>query len=434
MAEKEERREALEGAIVPRPESQGGSRGELEVRIAFELLERARAEGVSLVGQGGLLAGVTRQVLQAALEAELTEHLGYEKGEGVARAGLNVRNGSSPKTVRTEVGDIALKVPRDREGSFDPAIVPKHARRLAGFDEAVISLYAKGLTTGEIQAHLEQVYNVEVSRSLVSRVTERVAAELEAWRSRPLDQIYAVLFVDCIYVKVREGTVANRPIYVAIGVNLAGERDVLGLWAGTGGEGAKHWLAVLSELKIRGIRDVLILCCDGLKGLPESVGEVWPLATVQTCVVHLMRNTFKYTAKQDWGKISKALKAVYHAATPEQAEAEFTEFADTWGQRYPAVVRLWQASWEQFTPFLELPAEVRRLVYTTNAIESLNARFHQATRRRGHFPDADAALKVLYLVIQDHRPNRANVTGKTNGWKSVINTLRLYYEDRIILN
>jgi len=303
MAEKEERREALEGAIVPRSQEPGeGSRGELEVRIASELLERARAEGVSLVGQGGLLAGVTRQVLQAALEAELAEHLGYEKGEGVARAGLNVRNGSSPKTVRTEVGDIALKVPRDREGSFDPQIVPKHARRLAGFDEAVISLYAKGLTTGEIQAHLEQVYDVEVSRSLISRVTEKVAAELEAWRSRPLDSVYAVLYVDCLYVKVREGTVANRPIYVAIGVNLAGERDVLGLWAGTGGEGAKHWLAVLTELKVRGIRDVLILCCDGLKGLPESVGEVWPLATVQTCVVHLMRNTLRYTAKLDWAR------------------------------------------------------------------------------------------------------------------------------------
>jgi transposase-like protein len=434
MAEKEERREALEGAIVPRPEESAGSRGELEVRIASELLERARAEGVSLVGQGGLLAGVTRQVLQAALEAELTEHLGYEKGEGVGRAGLNVRNGSSPKTVRTEVGDIALKVPRDREGSFDPQIVPKHARRLAGFDEAVISLYAKGLTTGEIQAHLEQVYDVEVSRSLISRVTERVAAELEAWRSRPLDSVYAVLYVDCLYVKVREGTVANRPIYVAIGVNLQGERDVLGLWAGTGGEGAKHWLAVLTELKVRGIRDVLILCCDGLKGLPESVGEVWPLATVQTCVVHLMRNTLRYTAKLDWGKISKALKAVYQAPGVEAAEAEFAEFRETWGARYPAVVKLWTDSWETFTPFLTLPVDIRKLVYTTNAIESLNARFRQATRRRGHFPDADAALKVLYLVVQDKRPGRANVTGKTNGWKSVINTLKLYYDDRITLN
>lgn len=434
MAEKEERREALEGAIVPRPQESAGSRGELEVRIASELLERARAEGVSLVGQGGLLAGVTRQVLQAALEAELSEHLGYEKGEGIGRAGLNVRNGSSPKTVRTEVGDIALKVPRDREGSFDPQIVPKHARRLAGFDEAVISLYAKGLTTGEIQAHLEQVYDVEVSRSLVSRVTEKVAAELEAWRSRPLDSVYAVLYVDCLYVKVREGTVANRPIYVAIGVNLQGEREVLGLWAGTGGEGAKHWLAVLTELKVRGVRDVLILCCDGLKGLPESVGEVWPLATVQTCVVHLMRNTLRYTAKQDWGKISKALKNVYQAPGVEAAEAEFAEFREDWGARYPAVVKLWSESWETFTPFLSLPMDIRKLVYTTNAIESLNARFRQATRRRGHFPDADAALKVLYLVIQDKKPNRTNVTGKTNSWKSVINTLKLYYDDRITLN
>lgn len=435
MAENLERREALEGAIVPRPgEPREGSRGELEVRIASELLERARAEGVSLVGQGGLLAGVTRQVLQAALEAELTEHLGYEKGEGVGRGGLNVRNGTGAKTVRTEVGDVALRVPRDREGSFDPQIVPKHSRRLAGFDEAVISLYAKGLTTGEIQAHLEQVYDVEVSRSLISRVTEKVSAELEAWRSRPLDSVYAVMFVGCIYVKVREGTVANRPIYVAIGVNLQGERDVLGLWAGSGGEGAKHWLAVLTELRVRGVRDVLILCCDGLKGLPESVAEVWPLATVQTCVVHLMRNTLRYTSRQDWGKISRALKNVYHASSVEAAEAEFAEFAEVWGQRYPAVVKLWQASWEVFTPFLSLPVQIRGLVYTTNAIESLNARFRQATRRRGHFPDADAALKVLYLVIQDKRQGRANVAGRTNGWKSVINTLKLFYDDRITLN
>ena len=210
------------------------------MRIAHELLERAKAEGVSLVGRGGLLSGVTRQVLQAALEAEMAEHLGYERGEGGARAGLNMRNGTSPKTVRTEVGQIDLKVPRDRDGSFEPLIAPKHARRLAGFDEAVVSLYAKGLTIGEIQAHLEQVYDVEVSRSLVSRVTERVTAELESWRSRSLDAVYAVLYVDCLYVKIREGSVANRPIYVAIGINLDGDRGVLGLWAGTGGEGAKH--------------------------------------------------------------------------------------------------------------------------------------------------------------------------------------------------
>ena len=291
MSDTERKSGPLEGRVVERrDEPESGSRGELEVRIASELLERAKAEGVSLVGAGGLLSGVTRQVLQAALEAELTEHLGYEKGEGVGRAGLNVRNGSSPKTVRTEVGEIELRVPRDREGSFEPAIVPKHARRLAGFDEAVISLYAKGLTTGEIQAHLEQVYDVEVSRSLVSRVTEKVAAELEAWRSRPLDRVYAVMYVDCLYVKVREGSVANRPVYIALGINLSGDRDVLGLWAGTGGEGAKHWMAVLSELKARGVGDVLILCCDGLKGLPDSVGEVWPLATVQTCVVHYLES------------------------------------------------------------------------------------------------------------------------------------------------
>lgn len=414
--------------------SPAGSADSLEVRIAAELLERAKTEGVSLVGSGGLLAGVTRQVLRAALEAEMSEHLGYEKGQGGGHAGLNVRNGSSPKTVRTEVGQIELQIPRDREGSFVPAIVPKHSRRLAGFDQAVISLYAKGLTTGEIQAHLEQVYDVEVSRSLVSRVTEKVAEELEAWRSRPLDAIYAVVFIDCIYVKIWEGSVANRPVYVAVGVNLHGDREVLGLWAGTGGEGAKHWLSVLAELQARGVEDVLILCCDELKGLPDAVGGVWPQTTVQTCVVHLMRGTFRYSSKQHWGQIAAALKPVYQAPSQAAAEAAFEVFAEAWGAKYPAIIELWQGAWQEFTPFLGFPADIRRLIYTINAIESLNARFRQATRRRGHFPDPDAALKVLYLVIQDHRPNRKNVDGKTVGWKSVINTLILYYEGRININ
>jgi putative transposase len=407
---------------------------DLEVRVARELLERARAEGVSLVGPGGLLGGVTKTVLQAALDAEMADHLGYEKGERPPFPSGNHRNGTSPKTVLTEVGSIPLDVPRDRNGEFDPQIVPKHARRVEGFNEAIVSLYAKGLTTGEIRSHLGEIYGVEVSRDLVSRVTDRVAGELAEWQCRPLDRVYPVMLIDAIFVKIRDGQVANRPIYVVVGVNCRGERDVLGLWAGTGGEGAKAWMATLAELRNRGVEDVCIVACDGLKGLPEAIEEIWPRATVQLCVVHLVRASLRYASRKYWSQLAKDLRQIYTAPTEAAAEQRFAEFADTWGERYPAIIRLWRSSWEQFTPFLAFPPEVRRVVYTTNAIESLNSRFRQATRRRGHFPDDQAALKVLYLVIKTPIKNRANVTGATPGWKAALNALTMYYGDRITLN
>jgi len=403
----------------------------IDVRIAQELIDKARADGVSLVGPGGLLAQITKTVLQTALDTEMTEHLGYAKGDPAGRGRGNHRNGSSAKTVQTEIGPVRLDVPRDREGSFNPQIVPKHARRVEGFDEAIISLYAKGLTTGEIQAHLSEIYAAEVSRDLISRVTDKVNDELAAWASRPLDRVYPVVLIDAIHVKIRDGQVANRPVYIAVGINLAGDRDVLGIWVGSGGEGAKQWMATLAELRNRGVDDVCIVACDGLKGLPEAIGEIWPRATVQLCVVHLVRASLRYASKAHWGPITKALRTVYTAPTVEAAEAAFTEFTDVWGGRYPAVIRLWRNAWETFTPFLAFPPEIRRIVYTTNAVESLNARFRQATRRRGHFPTEQAALKVLYLVIRSPRPNRANVTGKTTGWKTAINALAMYYGERI---
>jgi len=407
---------------------------DLEVRVARELLEQAKAQGVSLVGPDGLLAGVTKTVLQAALDAEMAGHLGYEKGERPPFPMGNHRNGTSPKTVLTEVGAIPLEVPRDRAGKFDPQIVPKHVRRVEGFDEAIVSLYAKGLTTGEIRAHLGEIYGVEVSKDLISRVTDRVADELAAWQSRPLDRIYPVMLIDAIFVKIRDGQVANRPIYVVVGVNCAGERDVLGLWAGTGGEGAKAWMATLAELRNRGVEDVCIVACDGLKGLPEAIGEIWPQATVQACVVHLVRASLRYASRKYWSQLAKDLRQIYTAPTEVAAEQRFAEFEDTWGQQYPAIIRLWRSSWEQFTPFLAFPPEIRRVVYTTNAIESLNSRFRQGTRRRGHFPNEQAALKVLYLVIRTPIKNRANVTGATPGWKAALNALTMYYGDRITLN
>lgn len=406
----------------------------LDVQLAQELIDKARQSGVSLVGPDGLLAGVTRTVLQAALDTEMTEHLGYEPGDRSAPRGDNHRNGSSPKTVRTEVGPVELKVPRDRAGTFSPQIVPKHARRVEGFDEAIISLYAKGLTTGEIAVHLGEVYGTTVSRELVSKVTDKVVEELVAWQGRPLDRVYPVVFVDALYVKIRDGQVANRPIYVVLGINCEGERDVLGLWVGTGGEGAKHWMGVLAELRNRGVADVCIVACDGLKGLPEAIAEVWPRATVQHCVVHLVRATLRYASKAHWSSITKALRTVYTAPTVDAAEARFAEFETEWGQRYPAIIRLWRGAWEEFTPFLAFPPEVRRVIYTTNAVESLNSRFRQATRRRGHFPNDQAALKVLYLVIRSPIANRTNVTGRTTGWKAALNALTLFYGDRIALN
>lgn len=416
--------EKLDGAAEPQLDG-------MEVRIARELVEKAKAEGVSLAGAGGLLSQITKTVLDAALNAELDEHLGYEKGDPAGRGTGNQRNGRSQKTVHTDVGSVRIDVPRDRNGEFEPQIVPKYSRRAGGFDESVISLYAKGLTTGEIQKHLSEIYDVEVSRELISKITDKVVDEMGEWQSRPLERVYPVVLIDAIYVKIRDGQVANRPVYVAVGVSLAGERDVLGLWAGTGGEGAKHWAGFLGELRNRGAEDVMIVCCDGLKGLPEAISATWPLADVQQCVVHLVRASLKYSSRKYWGQITKELREIYTAPSEAAAAACFDEFAGRWEQKYPAMVAAWRNSWEQFTPFLKFPAPIRKLVYTTNAIESLNSRFRHAVRRRGHFPNEQAALKVLYLVIRNPLKNRTNVTGQIAGWKDILNTLALFYGERI---
>ena len=325
------------------------------------LVARARAEGVELTGDGGLLTGLVRQVLQTGLEVEMTEHLGYERNAVEGRGSGNSRNGTTPKTVTTEIGQVDLDVPRDRAGTFDPVTIPKHQRRLDGLSGNVISLYAKGLTTGEIQAHLEEIYDTTVSRETISKITDEIVEDLNAWQNRPLDPVYPVLLIDAIVIKVRDAQVANRPVYVAIGVNLTGERDVLGLWLGpTGGEGAKQWATMLTELKNRGVADALIVCCDGLKGLPDSIRTTWPDATVQTCVVHMVRNSLRYASKADWSKITKQMRSIYTAPTVAAAEAEFEAFAETWGQKYPAMIRSWENSWGEFVPFLEFPADLRR--------------------------------------------------------------------------
>ena len=402
--------------------------------VAAQLIEQARAEGVSLVGPGSPLATLTKQVLESALEAELDEHLGYEHGDRAGKAdseGRNERNGTRGKTVHTELGPVTLEVPRDRDGTFEPVVVRKRQRRLNGVDEMVLSLSAKGLTTGEITDHFAQVYGQSMSKDTISRITDKVIAEMVEWQNRPLDPVYPVVFIDAIHVKVRDGQVTNKAFYVAIGVTTNGERDILGIWAGNGGEGAKHWLAVLTELKNRGVADVLMLVCDGLKGLPEAVNTVWDKTVVQTCVIHLLRNTFKYAARQNWDAIARDIKPVYTAPTAAAAEARFAEFADTWGSKYPAAIGLWRSAWEEFIPFLAYDVEIRRVICTTNAIESLNARFRRAVRARGHFPTDQAALKCLYLVARSLDPTGTAKKRWMNRWKPALNAFAITFPGRL---
>lgn len=424
------KRSSDDGALVPAPRPVPD--GDAMRDWAEELVARARADGVELTGDNGLLTGLVRNVLQAGLEVELADHLGYEPYDAAGRGSGNSRNGSTPKTVTTEIGEVELRVPRDRNGTFEPVTVPKHARRLEGLTGNVISLYAKGLTTGDIQAHLLEIYDTEISRETISKITDAIVEDMVAWQNRPLDRLYPVLLIDAIVIKVRDAQVANRPVYVAIGVNLDGERDVLGLWLGpTGGEGAKQWMTMLTELKNRGVADALIVCCDGLKGLPDAIRVTWPDATVQTCVVHLVRNSLRYASKKHWSAITKQMREIYTAATVDAALARFETFAEEWREQYPAMITSWENAWQEFVPFLEFPVELRKIVYTTNAIESLNARFRRAVRHRGHFPNEQAAMKVLYLVATTKRPNRENLTGKTNGWKQILNALTVHYGDRI---
>jgi transposase-like protein len=399
---------------------------------AEQLVARARSQGVELTGEDGLLTSMVRQVLQTGLEVELADHLGYEAYDPAGRGSGNSRNGSYPKTVTTEIGDVELRVPRDRNGTFEPVTVPKYERRLDGLSGNVISLYAKGMTTGDIQAHLFEIYDTEISRETISKITDAIVEEMTAWQSRPLDRLYPVLLIDAIVIKVRDSQVANRPVYVAIGVNLEGERDVLGMWLGpTGGEGAKQWATMLTDLRNRGVADALIVCCDGLKGLPDSIRTTWPDATVQTCVVHMVRNSLRYASKKHWSAITKTMREIYTSPTVEAAESRFADFAETWRDIYPAMIGSWENAWDEFVPFLSFPVELRKIVYTTNAIESLNARFRRAVRHRGHFPNEQAAMKVLYLVATARRPNRENLSGRINGWKAILNALTMHYGDRI---
>ena len=402
-------------------------------QLLRELTERARAGGLKLTGQGGLLGELTKMVLEGALEGEMDDHLGYQKSDPAGRDGGNSRNGHRDKTVLTDVGKVGISVPRDRDSSFEPKIVAKRQRRLTGVEEMVISLSARGLTHGEIAAHMAEVYGAEVSKQAISVITDKVMEGIAEWQNRPLDPVYAVIFIDAIQVKIREGQVANRPVYLALGVTAEGSRDVLGLWAGEhgDGEGAKYWLRVLSEVKNRGVRDVLMLVCDGLKGLPDAVNATWDKTIVQTCVVHLLRNSFKYASKRDWAEVARDLKPVYTAASEAEALDRFADFSGKWDKRYPAIIRLWENAWAEFVPFLQFDREIRKVVCTTNAIESINARLRRAVNARGHFPTEQAALKCLYLAIMSLDPTGKGRKRWTNRWKAALNAFDITFDGRL---
>ncbi len=408
--------------------------------------------GEALTGEQGLIGGMLKAALERGLEAELTEHVGYERGAVEASLHENSRNGMSPKTVATEIGDVELAIPRDRNGTFTPMLVPKGQRRLDGLDGMIISLYAGGMTLRDIQHHLASTIGTEISHETISKIVDQIGEEILIWQQRPLEALYPVIFLDAIVVKVRDGGhVRNKAAHLAIGIDMEGIKHVLGIWV-QANEGATFWAAVCAELANRGVRDVLIVCCDGLTGFPEAVEATWPEATVQTCVVHLIRAAMRFVSYGDRKAVTAALKPIYQAANAETALAELAAFEATeLGRRYPSTSKAFRDAWERFTPFLAFPPELRRVIYTTNSIESLNYQLRKVTKNRGHFPNDHAVVKLLWLAICDIEDKRARDRAKERGlrteqrkapgrlvedqattnWKQALQQLSLVYPDRI---
>jgi putative transposase len=381
-------------------------------------------EPEEITGPGGLLTQLAGRVIETALGAELSEHLGHPPG-GVPN-GSNVRNGAGRKTVQTDLGRVEVKTPRDRDGSFEPKLVAKRQTRLAGLDDKIVGLYAGGMTVRDISAHLSELYGVEIGRDTISTVTDAVLADVEAWRTRPLAAVYPIVYFDAMQVRVREDrSVRSLACYLALGVTCDGEREVLGLWWQET-EGAKFWLAVLNDLRRRGVQDVLISCVDGLKGFPEAIEATFPQAWVQTCIVHLIRASLRYVNYRDLKKVASALRPIYNAPNADQALVELERFDSQWGQRYPATVRAWRDAWENVIPFLSLPEELRRAVYTTNTIEGLHRQIRKAIKTRGHFPDQQAATKLIYLAIikADAKWQRSRT------WSAPRAALKIHFGDR----
>jgi putative transposase len=424
----------------------------VDVKAMDAVLEQIKGEGLRLTGPGGFLSELVKSVLERGLQAELAEHLGYQAHAAAGKGSGNSRNGSTPKTVQSEIGPIDVRVPRDRAGTFTPMLLPKHARRLGGLSDVVISLYAGGMTVRDISHHLQRVYGTEVGPDTISTITDEVLDEVKAWQQRPLDEVYPIVYVDALMVKVRDGgTVRNKACYLVVGVGVDGVKHVLGIWVQQA-EGAKFWAQVCTELRNRGVRDVLIACCDGLTGLPEAIEAIWPHTTVQTCTVHLIRAAMKFVSYTDRKQMAGALKEIYTAPSVEAAESAMLAFADSpLGRRYPAAVAVWERAWERFIPFLAFPPAVRKIIYTTNAIESFNYQIRKIIKNRGHFPTDDAVIKLIWLAIADIEDKRARQraaeAGKpanarsapprmvegagVHGWKQALNSLEIFFPGRI---
>lgn len=398
-----------------------------------ELIDENGYDKQEVLGDDGLLSQLTKRVIERALNAELTEHLGYEPNDPGGNNSGNSRNGTTPKTVHTENGTVELDVPRDRQGTFEPQLVASGQTRLEGLDRRVLGMYAAGMTVRDIRDQLAELYGVEVSADTISRITDEVTDELKAWQARPLDRVYPVVYLDAIMCKVRdEGAVRNKAAHLAVGIDVDGDKHVLGIWL-EANEGAKFWTKVMNELRARGVEDVLVVVCDGLKGLPEAVETVWPHAWVQTCVVHLMRNSLALCSYKDRKHVAAALKAIYRAADEHTAAAALEDFEAAWGQRYPGIGRMWRDAWEQVTPFLAFPPEIRTAIYTTNAIESVNYQLRKITKNRGHFPNDDALLKLLYLGVRnmEKKGRRGMGVSGTHNWKAALNQFHIFFPGRL---
>jgi putative transposase len=399
-------------------------------RIPDEVIDQLLAGASTeqeIAGPGGLLASLTKRLVERAMEVELTDHLGYEPHAEPPGGVGNTRNGTSPKRLIGDHGDVQIDAPRDRDGSFSPKIVRKRQRRFEGFDDKILALYSRGLSTRDISAHLQEIYGVEVGRDLISKVTDGVMDDVREWAKRPLEDIYPIVFLDCMVLKIREGgTVQRRALYLALGVTLDGDRDVLGMWFQET-EGAKFWMQVLSDLKHRGVQDILIACVDGLKGFPEAIEAIFPRTTVQTCVVHLIRASLRYVPRREREQVARDLKPIYTAVDADAAQAELEAFDEKWGARFPPITQAWLNAWEYVTPFLAFPAEVRRVIYTTNAIEALNRQLRKAIKTKGSFPNEDAARKLVYLALQNAVP----AWTRTRNWTAALLAFKIHFGDRV---
>ena len=380
-----------------------------------------------LIGEHGLLKQLTKLLVEKALEAEMADHLGHGKNEPVENPAGNTRNGKSKKTLKGEFGELPIEIQRDRHGTFEPQLIPKHQTRWTGFDDKILSLYARGMTVREIQSHLEEMYGTEVSPTLISSVTDAVIDEVKAWQSRPLDALYPIVYLDCIHVKVRDGSVRVKAVYLAIGINMSGEKEVMGLWIAQT-EGAKFWLQVVTELKNRGVQDIFIACVDGLKGFPEAIEAVYPHAAVQLCIVHMVRNSLNYVSWKMRAEVAADLKRIYTCATADEAEQMLGEFEDKWDDAYLPISQSWRRNWARIIPFFDYPPEIRKVIYTTNAIESVNMSLRKITKNRGSFPSDEALLKLFFLAL---RNISKKWTMPIRDWKAALTRFTIQFEDRM---